>query len=245
MDSPAIFTNDQGNLLIRILIAHLISDFILQNSKMAASKKWFSLQMLFHITIVFTSTLILTQQWVLTLIITTIHYPIDGLKKTAERKKTGSGLFLFIADQTVHIVAILLVWAFYFNIWTPLCEAFIFPFTNYKVSLIILGYLVVIEPIGYIVGFTTKSMAGNISGTENTNHHGGKRIGIFERIIILTFVLLGQYEAIGFLITGKAIIRFADKNSDLKSEYVLVGTMMSYALAILTGVLINWLFIIN
>ena len=71
--------------------------------------------------------------------------------------------------------------------------------------------------------------------------NGGKLIGIFERIIILTLVLLNQYEAIGFLITGKSIIRFADKNSDLKSEYVLVGTMMSYALAILIGVITKWL----
>ena len=51
--------------------------------------------------------------------------------------------------------------------------------------------------------------------------------------------LLNQYEAIGFLITGKSIIRFAQKDENLKSEYVLVGTMMSYAIAIITGVIIN------
>ncbi|HWZ22996.1 MAG TPA: hypothetical protein VNW06_10105, partial [Cytophagaceae bacterium] len=68
-----------------------------------------------------------------------------------------------------------------------------------------------------------------------------KQIGIFERIIILTFVLLGQYEAIGFLITGKSIIRFANKEEHLRSEYVLVGTMMSYAMSIIVGVSINWL----
>lgn len=56
----------------------------------------------------------------------------------------------------------------------------------------------------------------------------GYLIGIFERIIILTFVLIHQYEAIGFLITGKSIIRFSSKNEVLKSEYVLLGTMMSY-----------------
>jgi hypothetical protein len=54
-------------------------------------------------------------------------------------------------------------------------------------------------------------------------------------------VLLGQYAAIGFLITGKSIIRFANNDEHLRSEYVLVGTMMSYALAIMTGAAINWL----
>jgi hypothetical protein len=245
MDKYILFTSEQGSLLIRILIAHLMSDFVLQNNKMVESKKWFSVQMLLHIAIVFTSTIMLTQRWVLSIIITAVHYPIDGLKKVAERKKAGSELFLFITDQAAHIIAILLVWAFHFGIWKALGKALIFPFATYKVSLILLGYLLVIEPLGYIVGYTTKSMTHNISEIDNKNQHGGKRIGIFERVIILTFVLLGQYEAIGFLIAGKGIIRFADINSDLKSEYVLVGTMMSYALAILTGVLINWLLITN
>lgn len=71
--------------------------------------------------------------------------------------------------------------------------------------------------------------------------NGGRRIGQFERAIILTFVLLQQYEAIGFLITGKSIIRFAQRDENLRSEYVLVGTMMSYAFSILTGVLVRWL----
>jgi hypothetical protein len=64
-------------------------------------------------------------------------------------------------------------------------------------------------------------------------------IGLFERVIILTLVLLGEYSAIGFLITGKSIIRFATQGENLRSEYVLVGTMMSYCVAIIIGVIIN------
>ena len=71
--------------------------------------------------------------------------------------------------------------------------------------------------------------------------NGGKSIGIYERIIILTFVLMGQYEAIGFLITGKSIIRFVNKDEHIRSEYVLLGTMMSYMFAIVIGVLIKLL----
>src|SRR5690606_22226270 len=51
----------------------------------------------------------------------------------------------------------------------------------------------------------------------------GKWIGICERILILTFVLMGQYAAIGFLMTAKSILRFSEKeaNTQLKTEYVL------------------------
>jgi hypothetical protein len=51
-------------------------------------------------------------------------------------------------------------------------------------------------------------------------------------------VLLSQYEAIGFLITGKSILRFADGQKK-ETEYVLVGTMMSYAFAIIIAVLVK------
>jgi len=67
-------------------------------------------------------------------------------------------------------------------------------------------------------------------------------IGQFESIIIITLVLVNHFEAIGFLTIGKSIVRFAVHNSNLRSEYVLVSTMMSYVIAILTGVCINYLF---
>ena len=41
-----LFSVAQGNLLIRLLLAHIISDFILQTDKMVKSKKWLSLYML-------------------------------------------------------------------------------------------------------------------------------------------------------------------------------------------------------
>ncbi|WP_316811769.1 DUF3307 domain-containing protein [Pedobacter heparinus] len=69
----------------------------------------------------------------------------------------------------------------------------------------------------------------------------GKWIGICERILILTFVLMGQYTAIGFLMTAKSILRFSEKeaNTQLKTEYVLVGTLVSFATSAMIGVLIN------
>ena len=120
------------------------------------------------------------------------------------------------------------------------------PFTNYELSLYLLTYLWLIYPVGYIIKYVTQGIAQHTDikpndKMESNVEHGGKKIGQFERIIILTFVLLNQYEAIGFLITGKSIIRFADHNSNLRSEYVLVGTMMSYAIAILAGVFVNYL----
>ncbi len=56
--------------------------------------------------------------------------------------------------------------------------------------------------------------------------------------LVLTFILLNQFEAVGFLIAAKSILRY--KNDDvLKTEYVLIGTMLSFGISIALGVIIN------
>jgi hypothetical protein len=66
--------------------------------------------------------------------------------------------------------------------------------------------------------------------------NAGKLIGITERFLSLALILLGQYEAVGLIIAAKSILRF---NTTYKSEYVLVGTLLSFAIAAFTGIVIN------
>ncbi|HNW91036.1 MAG TPA: DUF3307 domain-containing protein [Bacteroidales bacterium] len=239
MDKIFFFTTEQGVVFIQLIMAHIIGDFMLQTNGTADKKKWNNRHILLHISLIFIVNLILTWSWLLAVIVSAAHYIIDGVKPFF-KNKTASRTKVFLADQAMHFIVILIAWMIYCNIGITIIENLLNCITNYNQILIITGYLVVIYPAGYLIGFATKSQNKD-AGDENKIDSGGKIIGIFERIIILTLVLLNQYEAIGFLITGKSIIRFADKNSPLKSEYVLIGTMMSYAIAILTGVIINYL----
>jgi hypothetical protein len=68
----------------------------------------------------------------------------------------------------------------------------------------------------------------------------GQWIGILERLLIVTFVLAGQYSAIGFLIAAKSILRFGDKDSRFprkQSEYILIGTLLSFSYAVYTAII--------
>lgn len=235
---PDIFTYEQGNLLIRLLLAHILADFVFQTKDMADSKKWFSGSMFLHITVVFGLTWLFGGRWLMSVLISVLHWLTDCLKIFAKKKFQDKDTALFAADQLTHLVIIILIWAVGLNIYNKLHIPAITILTNYKFSLYILGYALVIWPLGYLLKFFLKKLSPGTPAEKIEN--GGQLIGQFERIIILSFVLLGQYEAIGFLITGKGLIRFTDKDR-LSSEYVLLGTMMSYALCILTGLLINWL----
>ena len=77
---------------------------------------------------------------------------------------------------------------------------------------------------------------------EDSLENAGKYIGIFERLFVFCFILTGHFEAIGFLLAAKSIFRFGDlkEAKDRKlTEYVLIGTLLSFGMALLTGLLIQ------
>src|SRR5690606_1078602 len=68
----------------------------------------------------------------------------------------------------------------------------------------------------------------------------GKYIGILERLLVFIFIVSGHWEAVGFLITAKSVFRFGDlKESKQRklTEYILIGTLISFGIAILVGLL--------
>ena len=67
--------------------------------------------------------------------------------------------------------------------------------------------------------------------------NAGALIGTLERWLILIFVCMQRYEAIGLLIAAKSIIRFSEKDTT-KTEYVLAGTLLSIFIAVLSGIIL-------
>ena len=118
-----------------------------------------------------------------------------------------------------------------------------------QILLALLAFLFLAKPVNIIVDilFTEYTIYPEEKGNliEDSNHsevnnfHSGRIIGTLERWLILLLVMLSQYEAIGFLIAAKSILRFSETSKGTeKSEYVLVGTLFSFFIALSTGILI-------
>jgi hypothetical protein len=77
------------------------------------------------------------------------------------------------------------------------------------------------------------------SGVADLRHykHGGL-IGVTERILVMIFVVNGAFNAVGFVITAKGLVRFREIADHSEGEYVLVGTLLSTLLAICLGLLL-------
>lgn len=105
--------------------------------------------------------------------------------------------------------------------------------------------LLAVKPANILILLVLKACNLNIdvSGEDEKNSfHAGRLIGLLERSLIVLFVVLSQYEAIGFLIAAKSILRFSEATSgSVKSEYVLTGTLLSLMIALCLGlVAVKW-----
>jgi len=63
----------------------------------------------------------------------------------------------------------------------------------------------------------------------------GKWIGACEHFLIVTFVLVGEYTAIGLIFAAKELVRSHEIKE--KASYYLLGTLLSVSFAILFGLL--------
>ncbi|WP_445773268.1 DUF3307 domain-containing protein [Shewanella sp.] len=71
---------------------------------------------------------------------------------------------------------------------------------------------------------------------------GGELIGYLERLLILTFTLVGSYAAVGFVLAAKSIFRFGELNQSANrsmTEYVLIGSLLSVVITTLIGALVS------
>jgi uncharacterized protein DUF3307 len=225
--------------LTKLILAHLVTDFILQpkswvddrNNKHFASGK---LYLHGFITAVFAWILTGWQYWPVAIIILVTHILIDGWK--SYQKPT---VIYFLADQCMHLLVILTCWCFIFITWKDVQFSWQRLNSHAQVWKTITAFVFLTAPAGILIGQLTKQWREKIADAESLAN-AGKWIGIVERIIILLFVLQGQYSAIGLLVAAKGIIRFNEKDrQEIKTEYLVIGTLMSIALAIITGLLIR------
>lgn len=71
--------------------------------------------------------------------------------------------------------------------------------------------------------------------------NAGKIIGYLERALMLTFILLQEYTAVGFILALKAAYRFKDTGNHPQAEYMLVGTFLSLATTLAIGLSATYL----
>jgi hypothetical protein len=228
-------------ILLKLILAHLLGDYVLQPSSWVAEKellKGQSLKLYFHVMIHGMLAMILLWNWVdwpIVLSIMLAHLLIDLIKMYSQRPQTKTTWF--IIDQLLHIVSILTIYIIFTGVKIDFAQILSDP----KILAFITSILFLTQPASILFATILKKWSDSIpSQPDQSLQHAGKYIGILERLFVFTFILTGHWEAVGFLLAAKSVFRFGDlkKSKERKlTEYILIGTLISFGTAMLTALL--------
>ncbi len=256
------------SLFILLFVAHLLGDFFLQRTSWVRDKeqhKWKSPQLYIHTLIHFTLLVAITGlvnlvdedqaggigYFLLPAgVIALSHLVIDGLKLSLQTERTKRTWFF--VDQALHLTILL-------GVAVAFAGFDYFPDKQdlRAVIAVVTGAIFLTRPTSFFIRTIISRWPPDLSDKSETGitrtvriadqrslENAGELIGMLERLIILIFILLGKWEGVGFLLAAKSVFRFGDLKEarDRKlTEYVLIGTLLSFGIAIVTGIATDWL----
>ena len=232
-------------LLLKLLSSHVIADFFLQFDWLCKGKRKEGMRGIafqaIHALIHAACAYLLVGDWggwIIPLVIFITHFIID----IAKVKWFPTSTIAFLIDQLAHIAVMMgLWWALYVN------QAVGMTWVNdiaqsSTLWAILIGYMLMLKPSSLLISMFIRGWTPSNGMQTQGMPNAGKWIGYIERVLILTFVITGNIEGVGFLLAAKSIFRFGDLNKarEIKiTEYVLLGTLASFSIALLTGFAIN------
>jgi hypothetical protein len=242
---------DQNNLLVlfRLIAAYMITGWGFRLSfwkSLQSNKKWFSKQCLIQGAAAGLLIYLFAGSWGSIWLIFVIFISRVGIDGWKYKEKNENAVLFFILKQVIHLLVIAVCWIVLVKISISDIAKILTSITSdTRVWTVTLAYITAIWPTGAWIGQITEPWRKEL---DESRFQGLKKAGLWigrlERLLILTFVLLNRYEAIGFLIAAKSIFRFSEIKSSgdrKEAEYILVGTMLSFVAAIFIGILTTWL----
>lgn len=240
-----------------LLLGHVLGDFYLQTKGMAEMKekniKWVLLHSLcYFAAMILIGLPILSYKIILVIILASIlHLIIDTFKYiylsviTKKCKKTKViERDTFFLDQLLHLFSLIFItYGILINDvvireWKVVEEFFsIVDISEVQILQWILALLIIHKPANIAIQkllLVYKPINKDVD--VKTDNNAGRFIGAIERIIMLIFLAIGQYSAIGLVLTAKSIARYdrISKEKDF-AEYYLLGTLISTVVVITTS----------
>jgi hypothetical protein len=216
-----------------LLIAHVLADFWFQTDWMVRCKLRPEVLALHGAVVVATAAVFLgPAAWVELAVLGVVHVGIDIIKLGSR----SNGAMAFMADQAAHLATIAVLaavapWMWAESPWAQLDAPW--PAVVLQGGLLVTGLIAATRAGGFAVGMLMAAWQPPTGGLPD----GGRMIGLLERGLIFVLVLARQFEAIGFLIAAKSILRFGTVGGDRAvSEYVIIGTLASFGWAIVVSV---------
>lgn len=245
---------------ILLLLAHIIGDFYLQNQSMADKKEYSIKWLLFHCLCYWAAVMIAlvpimslkvfmfgTVQAILHAIIDVGKFAEIYILKKNKKLMPLKERNIFVLDQALHVTSIVIIaYLFVLQDGTISVSSGVSQFFKIigvsGISLVSMATaLLIIHKPANITIFKLLGVykPGTKEDLVKKDYNAGRFIGTVERIIMLIFISIGQYSAVGLVLTAKSIARYdrISKEKDF-AEYYLLGTLLSTVIVIITALLL-------
>ena len=229
-------------MIIAMLLAHLVGDYILQWNSLAAWKAREMRGVIFHCLIVLLVTWLFIlpinpSWWPWALYIGVMHFIIDAVQLKV--KMPISPLARFSFDQLAHFAVIISALSFSgyidlayvgMNIQSSL--------QSDRLLLFLLAYAFITMPAWVVVKFT---VYGLVNGSAPDFNGNSKYLAMLERILMTTFVALGQFFLVPLVILPRLMMEWPDVVRRRDTAVYLAELLASVTLAVGIGLLLHLL----
>lgn len=226
------------------LINHILGDFYFQSDELSEKKKSGYIYVVFHGSIyLLVTNVCIIPFWSVPIIIlacslSVLHFVIDSAKFIYSRSKEQNAT-MYVVDQLIHIgciavgVSVFIYAGYSMQLLRPIYE-FFSPIVQNPLQVLSWAGLILMayKPANITIKrLVAKYRPGN--GEPDQSNNAGAFIGILERAIILLLLHVGQFSAIGLVLTAKSVARYNRISEDRQfAEYYLIGTLLSTLYAI-------------
>ncbi len=226
-------------LFIKLFIAYMLCEFVCQpgswrrekDIKKTASPKLYILSLLYVILLLILSGH--TDFWKYALLLGIVHLIVEATRVLLQ--KEGTRRWWFFSTQAIHISMIAFAGTMYQSRFFD--SHLVFTDSHLLLAAALLFLTI---PSSVVTKVIIAKWSPHTEDTaDGSLQDAGKYIGILERLFVFGFIITQHWEAIGFFITAKSVFRFGDlkESKDRKlTEYILIGTLVSFGIAIFCGV---------
>ena len=241
---------------LAIYLGHLLADFVFQTHSLFEQKRSgklfaYFLHGLFHylaavilVSFFLAGSGLRLRTHMVLLALALVHLLIDFAKiQFTQRAFLNDGAVAYISDQLIHFLSSALA-AWLLSPGLPFAELALLLGRGReipsKLLVVPVIYIGVIFGGGYLIRALTRPLAESVrlSPPETPNdamRNAGLYIGWLERFLLLTALLMQSPGTAGLILAAKAIARYPEFKSEHFAEYFLIGTLLSFSIAVLGG----------
>lgn len=223
-------------LFIKLFLAHLVSDFLINTSARRDSFAFLHIQALIYGLLAWLLVGDL-HFWPLALMLSLSHWLIEITRVYASTE--SNRVRWFWTTQGLKMLILLGVWSYSLDFSIHTLPRFSDAFFILSTAVVFLSW-----PMSALIKSLISGLSQKIDPPNTSLANAGAWIGILERWLVFIFLIHGHWEPIGFLLAAKSVFRFGDLRDGHDrslTEYVLIGTLISFGMAIVIALLVNTL----